>query len=179
MNNKYINIIVYDAYPTSIQQFLVKKPILPCFDASSTGIRKVTSFSGKTFQPSSASQPSSTSQPSSASQSSSSSTQKVKKKQAVLDNLFLIRNESLPNKVKMKGSNTSRTTEETLQQLTVTKGKYPKPDSTTSFPTDIANYVSVTLLTDEQKYHALCNVWVGTHNTPFPLGNDNRKFRFE
>ena len=49
---------------------------------------------------------------------------------------------------------------------------------TSCFPNDIANYVNDGSLTDEQKYNALCNVWVPSANYPFPLVND-RKFRLD
>ena len=44
---------------------------------------------------------------------------------------------------------------------------------------DIAQYVNVSSLTDKQKYHALCNVWVPSSTYAFPLNKYRRKFRFE
>jgi hypothetical protein len=45
--------------------------------------------------------------------------------------------------------------------------------------TDIANYVNKPQLTDEEKYQALCNVWVPPESYVFPVNKDGRKFRFD
>ena len=153
--------------PKSIRHFFVM-PVVPGFDSLKLS-------QANPPIPSSVSQPSCVSQPKQLSISqtskSSSGTQKVKKKQIYLDKLFT-----------KKRKFTEQGDEEEAAQPKKRLTNLVKVESSlkpvASFPMDIANYVNVSL-TDEQKYHALCNIWVPSSTYAFPLDKDKRKFRFE
>ena len=153
--------------PKSIPHFFVM-PVVPGFDSLKLS-------QANPPIPSSVSQPSCVSQPKQLSISqtskSSSRTQKVKKKQIYLDKLFT-----------KKRKFTEQGDEEEAAQPKKHLTNLVKVESSlkpvASFPMDIANYVNVSL-TDEQKYHALCNIWVPSSTYAFPLDKDKRKFRFE
>lgn len=54
------------------------------------------------------------------------------------------------------------------------------PSNTVSFPDDISNFVDPpTPLTDQKKYHLLCNVWKPQPEHVFPANVHKRKFLFE
>ena len=153
------------------------KPVLSGIDASSTEISKTTSYAGKISQASSALQPSSTPPtfiwPSTfiCSQPSSSGTQKVKKKQAVLDNLFLKKRKFAEKSGDEEAQIHNQQPKKRPSSSLVQKESFSKLDSY-NFPTDIANYEIVSSLTDERKYHILCNVWRPSATYTFPLDND-------
>ena len=155
-------------------QHFVMKQVSPGINVGSTEVRKITPPIKQTPPPlSSTVGTSSASVPT----RSSSSLQPIKKKQTSLDNLF-------PKKRKFA----EESEDEDVPQKTPFPKKHlgsslvsehPHSRSQTScFPNDIANYVNVNSLTDEQKYNVLCNVWVPSTNFPFPLVN-GRRFRLE
>jgi hypothetical protein len=137
-------------------QHFVMKQVSPGINVGSTEVRKITPPTKQTPPPlSSTVGTSSASVPT----RSSSSLQPIKKKQTSLDNLF-------PKKRKFA----EESEDEDVPQKTPFPKKHlgsslvsehPHSRSQTScFPNDIANYVNVNSLTDEQKYNVLCNVWV-------------------
>ena len=155
-------------------QHFVMKQVSPGINVGSTEVRKITPPTKQTPPPlSSTVGTSSASVPT----RSSSSLQPIKKKETSLDNLF-------PKKRKFA----EESEDEDVPQKTPFPKKrlgsslvseHPHSRSETScFPNDIANYVNVNSLTDEQKYNVLCNVWVPSTNFPFPLVN-GRRFRLE
>ena len=61
----------------------------------------------------------------------------------------------------------------------IQKVSFSPSDTGTINRTDIANYVNKPQLTNEEKYQALCNVWVPPESYVFPANKDGRKFRFD
>jgi hypothetical protein len=102
----------------------------------------------------------------------------VHKKQAVLDNLFLKKRKFAEQSGDEEAQIHNQQSKKQPSSSLVQKESFSKPDPS-SFPTDIANYVNASSLTDERKYHILCNVWRQSATYTFPLDNDQRKFRFE
>ena len=156
-----------------IQHFVLKQ-VSPGINVSSTEVIKNTPpIEQIPTSPSSTSFPGNSSAPS----TSTSWPQEVKKKQTVLDNLFLIKRKFVEESDDEEIPTGSIPPKKSLSSSLV-KEDAATTSETSCFPNDIANYVNVGSLTDEKKYNVLCNVWVPSANYPFPLMN-GRKFRLD
>ena len=151
-------------------QHPVVKQVPPGINVSSTEVRKIMPPTKQTLPPLS-----STVGTSSASVPTrrSSSLQPVKKKQT---SYFLKKRKFAAESEDDEVPKTTLFPKKRLGSSLVSEHAHSRSE-TSCFPNDIANYVNVNSLTDEQTY-VICNVWVPSTNFPFPLVN-GRKFRLD
>jgi hypothetical protein len=152
-------------------QHFVMKQVSPGINVSLTEVRKITPPTTQT--PPVLSSTSSASVPT----RSSSSLQPIKKKQTSLDKLFPKKRKFAEESEDEEVPHTTPFPKKRLVSSLVSEHPHSRSE-TLCFPNDIANYVNVNSLTDEQKYNVLCNVWVPSTNFPFPLVN-GRRFRLD